>query len=222
MEEVETSYKNMYIASNTKMQSHKRPGIDYLISIGYKKEDIGDVGHLGEPDLVTIDDKYWEVKNLMAGRRIIFTYDQLMTFNDNVNIIIFGGEYSSSRLRNFIECIKYGDIKKKCNGDESIKFKRDYKIFIHKIIELKEALETEKINTTPHIFYGYKRCFDPKQYKNDGIKNMKIPEGWKKLELDIPGSIYYKQTIEGRLRVKMIEVKESDKQSIMNKIWSLI
>lgn len=66
---------------------HAKPGIDYLISIGYKIDEIY-VNSGTSPDLRTINDgKGWEVKNVY-GNTIYFTVGQ-KNMNEDTNILIF-------------------------------------------------------------------------------------------------------------------------------------
>lgn len=94
----------------TTIHKHEMLGINYLISKGYKSEDIrinsGIGTPTGTPDLTTLNDnREWEVKRITAGLVIEFTSAQLC-MDPDTNILIF--EHNGD----FIESIKFDKILK--------------------------------------------------------------------------------------------------------------
>lgn len=70
--------------------SHVTPGIDYLLSVGYKIDEIH-INSGTSPDLRTINDgKGWEVKNVY-GNSMYFTVGQ-KNMNEDTNILIFDND----------------------------------------------------------------------------------------------------------------------------------
>lgn len=89
---------------------HELKGIKYLIDNEYKSEDIKiniikgayDIEGNGISDLITTDNKQWEIKVLQSIlSRIVFTSTQFKKFNDNVNILLF------KRNGDFLDIIKF-------------------------------------------------------------------------------------------------------------------
>lgn len=113
----------------SKYMNHFKIGIDYLIKIGYRRQDIkvnnwGDIRErLGKPDITTINDgKNWEVKEVNTRSKIIyFTEAQKEKMNREDIILIF-----SKDNRDFpVDIIIFGDILDR-KYDNRYKFKVQY------------------------------------------------------------------------------------------------
>lgn len=87
---------------------HEQIAIPYLISIGYKDKDINLFNGIYRADILTSDDKEWEVKTISGRRTINFSKDQKY-FRDDCNIIIYRKKLGSYK---FEDCIRFGDLKK--------------------------------------------------------------------------------------------------------------
>lgn len=90
---------------------HENLGINYLLKLGYKGENIRSnywpgSGESGKPDLTTIDDnKNWEIK-VTRGSTVMFTSDQLVHMANDDNILIF----SEFKKDEPIDIATFGDI----------------------------------------------------------------------------------------------------------------
>lgn len=109
---------------------HENLGINYLLKLGYKEENIrsnywsGD-GESGKPDLTTIDDnKNWEIK-VTRGNIVIFTSGQLIYMANDDNVLIF----SEFKKDEPIDIVTFGDI---LDGkyDDKYKFIFDFNLDI--------------------------------------------------------------------------------------------
>lgn len=81
---------------------HERPGIKYLLSIGYKIKDIYITNR--SPDIITKNDNQgWEIKFVRSGR-LYFTANQQCMKRDT-NILVFDNNNSWP-----IDIIKFADI----------------------------------------------------------------------------------------------------------------
>lgn len=103
---------------------HEDIGMEYLLSLGYKREDIkinnGLHDLVGVPDITTSDNNEWEIKILgISLASIGFTYHQLLWFKDSTNILIYR---KSMREYIFCCCIKWKDLKVSNEYDIRISF----------------------------------------------------------------------------------------------------
>lgn len=81
---------------------HERPGIKYLLSMGYKIKDIYITNR--SPDIITKNDgQGWEIKFVKSGR-LYFTANQLCMERDT-NILVFDNNNSDH-----IDIVKFADI----------------------------------------------------------------------------------------------------------------
>lgn len=100
---------------------HEELGIKYLIEkLGYNRKSIiinvtsntNGTSKRGFPDLTTWDKKEWEVKQLENMSTVTFTLDQYISFDDDVNVLIFKKwNYLVEGEDPFLACIKFGDIR---------------------------------------------------------------------------------------------------------------
>lgn len=149
---------------------HELKGIKYLIDNEYKSEDIKiniikgayDIEGNGIPDLITTDNKQWEIKVLQSIlSRIVFTSTQFKKFNDNVNILLF------KRNGDFLDIIKFWDIKRSINNKNNYsKGIYTYRFIIQFDIDIYNA---DKVITLLNIIND-KTAFLLSGMKKDDIK----------------------------------------------------
>ena len=114
-------------------REHENLGVNYLLKLGYKDDDIiinvyPGSGESGVPDLTTESDNInWEVK-LAVGQTITFTSQQLMNMRDDDIILIFSSYHKSDP----VDVVKFGDI---LEG----KYDNKYKFVVDFILDISSA-----------------------------------------------------------------------------------
>lgn len=93
--------------------SHTQLGIEYLMKIGYKEEEISTSWYPKNceryrnscrPDIITKTDcKGWEVKLIIGKSKIEITQNQFLYMDSDINVLIFG-------KNGFIDVIKMGEL----------------------------------------------------------------------------------------------------------------
>lgn len=114
-------------------RSHENLGVNYLLKLGYKDDDIiinvyPGSGKSGMPDLTTKNDNInWEVK-LAVGQIVTFTFQQLVNMQDDDIVLIFSS-YNKSEP---VDVIKFGDI---LDG----KYDYKYKFVVETVLDISSA-----------------------------------------------------------------------------------